>query len=173
MSFEQFSSLQYDQKLDKVNRAFCELARRQIKVNRLLVVFREQKRMQEIFKKVDELNSVLRSCVSTFFDRTVPINHKHSNKKSNPRFLNELCIDTCHLLNYIGDAPKTDSKLDTLYIIGHSVKEMQILLFQDYYMKYDWEQIFNSSAPVVLTLKQNYGYEMLSGKEVKQKFAEK
>ena len=173
MSFEQFASLPYNRKLEKVNRAFCELSRRQIKVNRLLVVLREQKRMQEIFSKVNELNSILRSCVATFFDNTVPINHKHSNRKSTPKFLNELCTDTCHLLNYISNAPKTDAELDTLFVIGHSVKETQILFFQDYYVKYDWEKIFNSSAPVVLTPKRNYGYEMLSGKEVKQKFAEK
>ena len=64
ISFEKFASLPYNRKLEKVNRAFCELSRRQIKVNRLLVVLREQKRMQEIFSKVNELNSILRSCAN-------------------------------------------------------------------------------------------------------------
>ena len=139
MGFEDFAKLNYAHKLHKTNWAFRELAKRQFKVNKLLNVLRNYERTKLIFDTIQETNGVLRECVHDLgFDKDCPVKHKSYGKKFHPITLNELCVDTVHLLNFISDAPnKSDSDCDSLFVIGHSLKDLQIKLWAKYYVGYD------------------------------------
>ena len=53
------------------------------------------------------------------------------------------------LLGYFSLVPKTDSDIDVLFLTTHAVKESQIRFHTNYYISYDWDQIFKSKTPTV------------------------
>ena len=106
MTFERFSCLQYQNKLPRRNRAFTELVKRQTKVNSLLNVLRDQPRMQQIFDKLLQINSILRQTIANLFDEQIIVEHQYHIMKSNLLHLREVSNDLCQLLDYLSGVPK-------------------------------------------------------------------
>ena len=149
MTFEKFSSLSYGIKLEKCNRAFSQLSKRQYRLNRLLTVLRNQRRMQEIFRNMCQLNSVLRQTISSNFDSETPLKHKFCDMRYHPSRLVDVCADTCNLLLKLACVIKSDADLDLLFVLAHSIKDTQIRFHGNYYINYNWDYILSTKNPVV------------------------
>ena len=174
MTFERFSSLPYPSKLDRCNKAFQSLIKRQTKVNAHINVLHEHHTMQEIFFNMLQLDSQLRQTVYHLFDKDVNVKHDMHSMKFSPLRLKTVCSDVCKLLDYISLVPKTDSDIDVLFLTAHVVKESQIRFHKNYYISYDWDQIFKSKTPTVprIAVRKQYDFTFLTSKELKAKYKE-
>ena len=172
MTFEQFSNLNYGTKLRKCNQAYRSLLLRQTKVNHLLNVFWNQKKMQEIFNSLLHLNCFMRETVSKLFDSTFTVKHELYDMKSTPNRMAEILVDICHLLEHFTIVTKSDSDIDVLFLVAHSIKSAQINLWKSTYIFYDWDAIFSSKSPVVNISppQDQYNYQKLTSKELKAKY---
>ena len=172
MTFERFCNLSYRTKLRKCNTAYRSLLQRQAKVNRLLNVFRHQQKMQEIFNSLLHLNSFMRETFAKLFDSTFSVKHELFDKKSTPKRMAEVSVDICHLLENFTTVTKSDSDIDVLFLVAHSIKSAQINLWKSTYIYYDWNAIFSSKSPVVGVAppQTQYNYQKLSSNELKAKY---
>ena len=80
----------------------------------------------------------------------------------------------CKLLDYISLVLKTDSDIDVLFLTAHAVKESQIRFHKNYYISYDWDQIFKSKTPTVphIVVCKQYDFTFLTSKELKANYKE-
>ena len=112
MTFEQFCMIPYAKKLQRCNITFQSLSKRQMKVNKLLNVFRHQRKMQEIFNNLLQLNSLLCQICVNLFKADMFSKHEYYGLKSNPNRLASVSNDVINLLHYMNIIPKTDSDMD-------------------------------------------------------------
>ena len=170
MTFECFCMIPYPKMLQRCNNAFKSLVKRQMKVNKLLNVFRHQRKIQEIFDNLLELNSLLhQTCVNLF--KT----DMYYGLKSNPNRLASVSNNACSLLDYMSIIPKTDSDMDVLFLTAHSIKDSQIRFWKHYHVDYNWGEIFSSKSPCVgiNSVHSNFDYKFLMSKELKAKYKQK
>ena len=177
MSFKHFSSLSYQDKLARCNNAYKLLQGRQQRVNRHMVVLRTQATMQESFLSMLLLDGQLCQTIFNLFDSSINLQHNYQDTKCNPFKLKEVTEDICKLLGFIEHVPKTDSDMDVLFVSAHTVKETQINLHKQYYIKHN----FNSEAQPPPLVKDDvvppeerivFDFDFLTGKELKQKYLE-
>ena len=175
MTFECFCMIPYPKKLQRCNNTFKSLVKRQMKVNKLLNVFRHQCKMQEIFDNLLELNSLLRQTCVNLFKVDMFSRHEYYGLKSNPNRLAAVSNDVCSLLDYMSIIPKTDSDMDILFLTAHSIKDLQIRFWKHYHVDYNWGEIFSSKSPRVgiNSVHSKYNYKFLTSKELKAKYKQK
>ena len=172
MTFEWFCNLNYRTKLRKCNQAYRSLLQRQAKVNRLLNVFRNQKKMQDIFNSLLHLDCFMRETVSKLFDSTFALKHELYAMKSTPKCMAVISVDICRLLEHFTVVTKSDSDIDVLFLVAHSIKSAQINMWRSTYIYYDWDAIFSSKSPVVgiSPPQDQYNYQKLTSNESKAKY---
>ena len=66
-----------------------------------------------------------------------------------------ICIDCFDLLELCVQYPKTNSQVDTLYVFSDIIKASQTRLYNAYFIEYDWNYIFSTKNPVVMSTKEN------------------
>ena len=175
MTFECFCMIPYPKKLQRCNIAFQSLSKRQIKVNKLLNVFRHQRKMQEIFDNLLQLNSLLCQTCVNLFKADIFSKHEYYGLKCNPNRLASVSNDIINLLHYMSIIPKTDSDMDVLFLTAHSIKDSQIRFWKHYHVHYNWGEIFSSKTPCVSinSVHSKFDYKFLMSKELKAKYKQK
>ena len=177
MSFKRYSLLSYKGKLARCNNAYKLLQGRQQCINCHMVVLHTQATMQEIFLSMLLLDGQLRQTIFNLFDSSINVQHNYENTKCNPFKLKEVTEDILKLLGFIENVPKTDSDMDILFVSAHAVKETQINLHKQYYIKHN----FNSEAEAPPIVKNEvvpeeertvFDFDFLTGKELKQNYLE-
>ena len=144
-------------------------------------VLHNQTTMEEIFFNMFQLDGQLRQTIFNLFDSSINVHHNYQGTKCNPFKLKEVTEDICRLLSFMESLPKTDSDMDIIFVTVHCVKDTQIRLHQQYYIKHDFEGNVNSESKQVPIVKEEvtpakkrieFDFKFLTGKELKQKYIE-
>ena len=150
MSFSTFTSLPYQNKLDKTQHAYTYMAKQlSTMTNEYLRAYRNYYRMVELYADLLMFNQIIRCACQNLDGNTVEVVHEYMTQPASHAKVQNLLTECFDLLEDLSNKSVTSAQMDVLFVQAHEINKFISGLRRKYKIVYNWDRIFNSPNYIV------------------------